>query len=184
MTAPKPQSTASPLVALPPEQIERRILVIRGQKVMLDSDLARLYGVTTKRLNEQVKRNRNRFPADFMFHLSRQERAEVVANCDHLQKLKYSPVMPYAFTEHGAVMLASILNSQIAIQASIQIVRAFLRLREILGEHKELARRLDELERKYDAQFKVIFDAIRGLMAPPTTARRRIGFTAAKAKRK
>ena len=104
----------------------------------------------------------------------------MVANCDHLQKLKYSPTMPFAFSEHGAVMLASILNSQIAIQASVQIVRAFLRLREMLGEHKELARRLDDLEKKYDAQFRVVFDAIRELMTPPAKPRRRIGFRAAK----
>ncbi len=165
------------------ERIERRILLIRGQKVMLDTDLARLYGVSTKRLNEQVKRNRNRFPPDFMFRLSRREKAEVVANCDHLRKLKYSPTMPYAFTEHGAVMLASILNSEIAIHASIQVVRAFLRLREMLAEHKELARWLDELEKKYDAQFKVVFDAIRALRTPPAKPGRRIGFAAKEEKR-
>lgn len=169
---------------IPAERIERSILVIRGQKVMLDADLARLYGVTTKRLNEQVKRNRGRFPADFMFQLTRQERAEVVANCDRLRKLKYSPTMPYAFTEHGAIMLASILNSEIAIHASIQVVRAFLRLREILVEHKQLSSRLDELERKYDAQFKVVFDAIRELMSPKAPSRRRIGFAVEEAKRR
>lgn len=179
MTALKSQNATS-IVAVPAERIERRILLIRGRKVMLDVDLARLYGVSTKRLNEQVKRNRDRFPADFMFRLSRKEKTHVVANCDHLQKLKYSPTMPFAFSEHGAVMLASILNSQIAIQASVQIVRAFLRLREMLGEHKELARRLDDLEKKYDAQFRVVFDAIRELMTPPAKPRRRIGFRAAK----
>jgi len=152
--------------------------------VMLDADVARLYGVTTKRLNEQVKRNRTRFPEDFMFQLNRQEKAEVVANCDHLRRLKFSPTIPYAFTEHGAVMLASVLNSETAIQASIQIVRAFLRLRALFSEHKELARRLDEVESKDDTQFKAVFDAIRELMAPPARARRRIGFTAAGAKRK
>jgi hypothetical protein len=175
---------ASSIVAIPAERIEGRILLIRGMKVMLDMDLARLYGVSTKRLNEQVKRNRNRFPADFMFRLSRKEKAEVVANCDHLQNLKYSPTLPHAFTEHGAVMLASVLNSPTAIQASVQIVRAFLRLRQMLEEHKELARRLDELESKYDAQFKVVFDAIRELMSPKVPARGRIGFTAGEAKRR
>ncbi len=118
-----------------------------------------------------------------MFRLSRREKAEVVANCDHLRKLKYSPTMPYAFTEHGAVMLASILNSEIAIHASIQVVRAFLRLREMLAEHKELARWLDELEKKYDAQFKVVFDAIRALRTPPAKPGRRIGFAAKEEKR-
>ena len=103
----------------------------------------------------------------------------MVANCDHLRKLKFSPSMPYAFTEHGAVMLASVFNSQVASEASIQVVRAFLQLREIIGQHKELARRLDELERKYDAQFKVVFDAIGGLMPPPAKPRWRIGFHAA-----
>jgi len=179
----KSQTVTSKAI-IPAERIERSILVIRGQKVMLDADLARLYGVTTKRLNEQVKRNRGRFPADFMFQLTRQERAEVVANCDRLRKLKYSPTMPYAFTEHGAIMLASILNSEIATHASIQVVRAFLRLREILVEHKQLSSRLDELERKYDAQFKVVFDAIRELMSPKALPRRRIGFAVEEAKRR
>ena len=119
-----------------------------------------------------------------MFQLTRQERAEVVANCDRLRKLKYSPTMPYAFTEHGAIMLASILNSEIATHASIQVVRAFLRLREILVEHKQLSSRLDELERKYDAQFKVVFDAIRELMSPKAPSRRRIGFAVEEAKRR
>jgi len=101
---------------IPVEAIERRILLIRRQKVMLDSDLAQLYGVSTKRLNEQVKRNRKRFPSDFMFQLSEQEKSEVVANCDHLKNLKFSPVLPRAFTEHGAIMLASILNSSTAVE--------------------------------------------------------------------
>jgi len=101
---------------IPVEAIERRILLIRRQKVMLDSDLAQLYGVSTKRLNEQVKRNRKRFPSDFMFQLSEQEKSEVVANCDHLKNLKFSPVLPSAFTEHGAIMLASVLNSSTAVE--------------------------------------------------------------------
>ena len=101
---------------IPVEMIERKILLIRGEKVMLDADLAALYGVTTKRLNEQVKRNRERFPNDFMFQLTEEEKAEVVANCDHLKRLKFSPTLPYAFTEHGAIMLASVLNSPLAVQ--------------------------------------------------------------------
>jgi phage regulator Rha-like protein len=135
---------------VPIERIERAILLIRGQKVMLDADLAELYGVSTKRLNEQVKRNRNRFPSDFMFKLNSQEKAEVVANCDHLHKLKYSTVMPYAFTEHGTIMLASVLNSQKAIEVSIYVVRAFVKLREMLKTHKELANKLSQLRNSCD----------------------------------
>ena len=101
---------------IPIDMIERKILLIRGEKVMLDADLAALYGVTTKRLNEQVKRNRERFPNDFMFQLTEEEKAEVVANCDHLKRLKFSPALPYAFTEHDAIMLASVLNSPLAVQ--------------------------------------------------------------------
>jgi hypothetical protein len=158
------------------ERIERSILLIRGEKVMLDADLAVLYGVTTKRLNEQVKRNRSRFPKDFMFQLTEKEKAEVVANCDHLKRLKFSPNLPYAFTEHGAIMLATVLNSPIAVHASIQVVRAFVRLRKMLAANAELARKLDALEKKYDEQFKVVFDAIRELMQPPEPKKRKIGF--------
>jgi hypothetical protein len=166
---------------LPSERIERAILLIRGHKVMLDTDLAHLYGVTTKRLNEQVKRNRNRFPADFMFQLTSKEKAEVVANCDHLTKLKFSPAKPYAFTERGAVMVASVLNSKRAIEVSIYIVRAFVKVREVLGAHRELAQKLTELERRvesHDTHIRSLFDAIRQLMEPTATKSRRIGFKA------
>jgi hypothetical protein len=156
--------------------ISQGILFLRGQKVMLDADLARIYGVPTKRLNEQVKRNRTRFPEDFMFQLTETEKVEVVAICDHLKMTKFSNVLPYAFTEHGAVMLASVLNSEIAVQASVQVVRAFIRLREILMTHKDLARKIDQLEKKYDSKFKIVFDAIRQLMTPPSISKRRIGF--------
>lgn len=105
---------------------------------MLDADLAELYGVTTKRLNEQVKRNRNRFPEEFMFKLKSQEKAEVVAKCDHLKKLRFSAQLPFAFTEYGALMLASVLNSDVAVQASIHIVRAFIRMREAIVSHEDL----------------------------------------------
>ena len=158
---------------VPLENIESRIFLIRGHKVMIDADLANIYGVTTKRLNEQVKRNRERFPEDFMFQLTKEEKDEVVANCDHLKKLKYSPVLPNAF---GAIMIATILNSPVAVQASIHVVRAFVKLRQILASNKELSKRFDELEKKYDAQLKVVFDAIRQLMAPPEPKRRKIGF--------
>ena len=158
------------------ERIERSILLIRGEKVMLDSDLAAIYGVTTKRLNEQVKRNLARFPADFMFQLTEVEKLEVVANCDHLARLKFSPHLPYAFTEHGALMLANVLNSERAAQTSVQVVRVFVRLRQLLSSNVELARKLESLEKKYDAQFKVVFDAIRQLMSPPVKPKREIGF--------
>ena len=167
-------TTGASLVSTLP--IERRILLLRKHKVMLDADLADLYGVSTKRLNEQVKRNRDRFPADFMFRLTATERAEVVARCDHLRRLRFSPALPSAFAEHGAIMLASIVNSPIAVRASIQVVRAFIAMREALGANKALARKLAILERKYDAQFKAVFDANRRLMMPPTPSRPQIGF--------
>ncbi len=149
---------------IPTEKIDRAILIIRGYKVMLDSDLAEIYGVKTSRLNEQVKRNKDRFPEDFMFQLSSNEKQEVIANCDHLEKLKFSRTNPYAFTEHGTIMLANVLNTSTAIETSVLIVRAFVKLREILSTHKELERKILELESKYDNQFKLIFKAIRELM--------------------
>lgn len=154
------------MTLLPLKHIQRRIFLIREHKVMLDSDLAELYGVSTKRLNEQVKRNRRRFPSDLMFQLTSTEKWEVVANCDHLRHLKFSPVLPYAFTEHGALMVATVLNSKRADEMSLYVIRAFVRVRELLATHKDLAQKLAELEKKYDAQFKVIFDAIRQLMEP------------------
>ena len=156
--------------------VEQRIFLIHGQRVMLDADLAAVYGVSTKRLNEQVRRNLGRFPRDFMFRLTDAEKAKVVAKCDHLRHLRFSPHRPYAFTEHGAIMLASVLNSPIAIQASCEVVRAFVRLREMLASHGDLVRRLDDLEKRYDAQFRTVFDAIRELMTPPEEPRRQIGF--------
>jgi phage regulator Rha-like protein len=124
-----------------------RILDVRGQKVMIDSDLAELYGVPTKRLNEQVKRNRNRFPADFMFQLATKEKAKVVAFCDHLKNLKYSPTLPYVFTEHGAVMLASVLNSDRAIEVNVRIVKLFNSMREVLRTSQELLLKLEKIDR-------------------------------------
>jgi hypothetical protein len=161
---------------IPMERIERSILLLRGEKVMLDADLAEIYGVTTKRLNEQVKRNAIRFPPDFMFQLTETEKAEVVANCDHLARIKFSPHRPFAFTEHGALMLANVLNSERAARTSVQVVRAFVRLRQLLASNAELSRQLTTLEKKYDAQFKIVFDAIRQLMTPPEPKRREIGF--------
>jgi len=144
---------------------------------MLDADLAELYGVETKRLNEQVRRNKERFPEDFMFQLTVAEKMEVVANCDHLSKLKFSPNLPCAFTEHGAIMAASVLNTPLAVEMSVQVVRAFVKLREMISTHKDLAKKLEDLEKKYDTQFKLVFDAIRQLMTPPEPKKKRaIGF--------
>jgi len=167
--------TAAALV--PVERVERRILFIRGEKVILDSDLAELYGVTTKRLNEQVRRNRDRFPPGFMFQLTAKEKAEVVANCDHLARLKFSPALPLAFTEHRAIMAANVLSSSKAVAASVMVVRAFVRLRQMLASHADLARKLEDLEKRYDSQFKQVFTAIRALMeAPGDSLRKRIGY--------
>lgn len=172
-------------------KIESCILLIRGQKVMIDADLAQLYGVTTRRLNEQVKRNASRFPPDFIFVLTQQEKAEVVANCDHLNKLKFSKSMPIAFTEHGAIQAANVLESPQAIEMGVYVVRAFVHLREMTVSNKELTLRMDELEKraellafKHDAfehsthiQLKQIIAVLRELMtAPPAAEKRPIGF--------
>lgn len=170
------------LILVPQERVEMFILLIRGQKVMLDSDLAHIYGVTTKTLNQAVKRNASRFPADFMFRLTASEKTEVVTNCDHLSDLRFSYRMPYAFTEHGVAMLSSVLKSKRAIQVNIQIMNTFVQLRRMLADNKALALRLDELERKYDAQFKVVFDALRKLIAPPDSPKRPIGFRVGESK--
>ena len=161
---------------IPAEKIERRILLIHGQKVMLDADLAELYGVTVGRLNEAVKRNVKRFPRDFMFQLSLQElrnlKSQIAISSSRWGGRRHQP---YAFTEQGVAMLSSVLNSERAVQVNIEIMRAFVRLREIIASNKNLAKRLDALEKKYDSQFKVVFDAIRELMTPVPSTPRRIG---------
>ena len=168
-------------------RIESLILTIRGHKVILDTDLARIYGVPTKRLKEQVKRNRARFPADFVFELSDRERDEVVANCDHLRLLKFSPTRPSAFTEHGAIMAANILNSAQAVKMSVYVVRAFLKMREMLVRRRELAYELGELERKLggrlDAHEVAIVQVLQRIMQiidppppPPEPPKPQIGF--------
>jgi len=161
-------------------KIQQRILLIRGEKVIVDADLAEFYGVPTKVLNQAVRRNMDRFPADFMFQLNKDEKLEVVTNCDHLNKLKYSPVNPLVFSEHGALMAASILNSARAVEISLFIVRAFVALRRAISEHKELARKITQLERKladHDDQIIAIIQAIRELSGPqPVPKKRRIGF--------
>ncbi len=161
---------------VPKEIVESYILFLRNQKVIVDADLARLYGVTTKVINQAVKRNHDRFPDDFVFQLTSEEKNELVTNCDRFERLKHSSSLPFAFTEHGAVMAANLLNSPIAIQARIQVVRVFVRLREIISTHKELSRKFEELEKKYDYQFKIVFDAIRDLMKPVDKPKRQIGF--------
>ncbi len=164
----------------PLESIISRIFLMRGQKVMLDSDLADLYGVTTSALNQSVKRNKDRFPSDFVFQLTGEEKEEVVTNCDHLSRLKFSPTLPYAFTEHGALMLGNVLKSPRAIQVSLMIVRAFVKLREMLSTHKEVAQKIEELERKlavHDEAIIGLFEAIRQLMELPMENRKQIGFT-------
>jgi len=165
---------------IPVEKIERRILLIRDEKVIIDADLADFYGVQTKRLNEQVKRNKDRFPADFMFQLSADEKQEVVANCDHLSKLKYSKTLPYAFTEHGTIMAASVLNSPRAIEISVYIVRAFVKLRKIISENEALTRKIVQIENHladHDEQIIELIRAIKQLMKPdPPPKKRRIGY--------
>jgi len=158
------------------ERIRRAILLLRGQKVRLDRDLAMLYGVATKVLKQAVKRNIARFPEDFMFVLSHQEfmewRSQIVTSRADRIGLRHQPM---AFSEQGIAMLSSLLNSERAIQVNIAIMRAFVQLRRLLASHEDLARKLAELERKYDAQFRVVFDAIRPLMAPSEKSRRSIG---------
>ena len=164
---------------IPDERIERAILLIRDHKVMLDADLATLYGVETKRLVEAVKRNIERFPDDFMFQLTKDEFAILRSQFATSSEWGGRRYPPYAFTEHGILMLSSVLRSRRAVDVNIEIMRTFVRLREMLSSHKDLARRLDNLEKKYDDQFRVVFDAVRQLMAPPTRKpRRQIGFHA------
>jgi hypothetical protein len=174
-------SDVSPKSLIPVERIERKIYLLRGHKVMLDQDLAFLYQVPTKALVQAVKRNADRFPADFMFQLSKDElerwRSQIVTSNPSLKMGLRRP--PYAFTEQGVAMLSSVLKSKRAVLVNIAIMRTFVRLREILITHKDLARKLAEMENKYDAQFRVVFDAIRKLMEPPPLAPRRpMGFRA------
>lgn len=161
---------------VPVDRIEKAILLIRGQKVMLDADLAALYAVETKHLVRAVKRNIDRFPTDFMFQLSKEEFDNLRFHSGTSSDWGGRRYRPYAFTEQGVAMLSSVLRSQRAIQVNIEIMRAFIRLRQMLASHVDLARKLDALEKKYDAQFKEVFEAIRQLMAPPEPKRRPIGF--------
>lgn len=165
---------------IPAEQIERMIFVVREHKVMLDSDLARIYGVSTARLNQQVKRNLDRFPSDFMFQLTRQEFSALMLQFATSKRGRGGRhKLPHVFTEHGTIMLAAVLNSVIAVRASIQVVRAFVRLKQILASHVELARKLTELEQKlegHDEAIHNLFETIRQLLAPPVPKPQQIGF--------
>ncbi len=149
-TVERKQSMSTNTTLLVPH-IESRIQVIRGLRVMIDADLATLYGVPTKRLNEQVKRNRDRFPSDFLFQLTQDEKTEVVAHCDHLQNLKFSKALPFAFTEHGAIQAANVLASSQAVEMGIYVVRAFVQLRQALSANVDVAKRLADLEMKTEA---------------------------------
>ena len=171
-------------------RIESRIQLVRGLRVMIDVDLAALYGVPTKALNQAVKRNAHRFPPDFLFQLTAAEKAEVVTNCDHLHKLKFSKVLPYAFTEHGAIQVANVLASSQAVEMGIYVVRAFVHLREAASAHVDLAKRLTELEMRTESleishdtfsrntrlQLRQLLDAVRELTTPPEQPKRPIGF--------
>jgi hypothetical protein len=179
---------AAPNKALAPTQdITRAILVLRGQRVLLDAELAALYGVTTKRLNEQVRRNLHRFPADFMFQLTAAEVADFRSQFATIEgggRGQHRKYLPYAFTEHGAVQAANVLNSPRAVEMGIYVVRAFVQLRELFSSNKELAKRLDQLEARiekklttHDEAIAAMLSAIRELMKPPPR-RRGVGFTA------
>jgi hypothetical protein len=173
----KSESGGLPLPVLSPSFIERRIYLIRKQKVMLDADLAELYGVTTGNLNKAVTRNAERFPEDFMFQLTREEYTALRFQIGILKRGQHAKYLPRAFTEQGVAMLSGVLHSPRAVQVNVAIMRTFVQLREMLTTHKDLAQKLEALEKKYDRQFKVVFDAIRQLMQPEEPPKQqRIGF--------
>jgi len=161
---------------VPQEVIEQKIFWIRGKKVMLDVDLAQLYGVPTKRLNEQVRRNIKRFPEDFMFQLTWEEAKFLRSQFATLKRGEHIKYLPRAFTEQGIAMLSSVLNSERAIGVNIAIMRAFVKMRQLLEKHKGLLRKIEEMEKKYDYQFKVVFEAIRSIIKEEEKPKHRIGF--------
>jgi len=166
-------------IMIPDKVIMDKIILIRGQQVMISNDLAELYGVTTKRLNEQVKRNIKRFPQHFMFQLNEQEKDKVVAICDHLQNIKYSPYLPYAFTEYGTVMLANILYSDRAIHASIRIVEIYIKIRENILSNKDLLLKMEQLEKRMgdqDEKIVLVFKYLKSFIDTKDKPRKRIGF--------
>jgi hypothetical protein len=164
---------------IPVKEVINTIITIRGKKVMVDADLAILYNVEPRRLREQVRRNEERFPPDFIFQLNQKEKDVIIKECPWLERLKYSNSLPFAFSEHGCIMLASVLNSDVAVTVSLQVVRGFVQLREFLLTNKELAQKLDALESQYDKQFVTVFEAIKQLMSgtkEQTEKREPIGF--------
>lgn len=162
---------------LKPDQVRDLIFYVRGEQVILDFHLAVLYQVETRTLKQAVRRNKQRFPRDFMFQLTKKEFREVITNCDNLPKnLKYSPTTPFAFTEQGVAMLSSVLRSERAVQANVSIIRAFVKMRRLVSEHESLRKHIEALESKYDAQFKVVFEAIKQLITERSKPRRMIGF--------
>ncbi len=163
-------------VIIPAEVIETRIFLIRGQKVMLDYHLAELYNVETRTLKRAVRRNADRFPHDFMIELKKEEYDSLRCHFGTLKRGEHSKYLPFAFTEQGVTMLSSVLRSRRAVKVNIEIMHAFVKLRELLTTHRDLTRKLEELEKKYDAQFKLVFDAIRKLVTPPDKPTREIRF--------
>jgi hypothetical protein len=161
---------------VPLEVVQRQIIVIRGEKVMLDRDLAELYGVETKQLKRAVRRNIDRFPPDFMFELTKEEYDALRYQFGALKRGEHSKYLPIAFTEQGVAMLSSVLNSKRAIEVNILIMRAFVQLRQMISSHKDLLRKVEAIEKKYDEQFQVVFEAIKQLMIPPEKPKRKIGF--------
>ncbi len=159
-----------------PARIVNRIFYIRMHKVMFDFDLAEMYGVETRVLKQAVKRNSDRFPKDFMFTLTKKEWMEVITDCDNLVRQKYSPSLPMVFTEQGVSMLSSVLKSKQALKVNVAIIRAFVQMRYLLDGNKELARKVNDLEKKYDGQFKFVFEAIKKLIHQKLEPRERIGF--------
>ena len=166
-------------IVIPQEVIQNKIFSIRGKKVMVDKDLAELYRVTTYDLKRSVRRNPSRFPADFMFELTQQEYSALRRHFGALKRGAHSKYLPYAFTDYGILMLSSVLNSKRAVEVNIQIMRTFTKLRELMASHKELRQKIEEMENKYDYQFKVVFKAIKKLLEPPPQKfKKPIGFIA------
>ncbi len=163
---------------LKPEKIASQIFFIKGEKVMLDFHLAVLYEVETRALKQQIRRNINRFPEDFMFQLTKAEWREVITNCDNLSTYKFSPFPPFAFTEQGVAMLSSVLRSKKAIEVNIAVMRTFVQLRKLMDSNKELKRKIETLEKKYDEQFQIVFNAIKKLIHQESKPRKPIGFKA------
>jgi hypothetical protein len=166
-------------ITIPDEVIINKIYVIRDQKVMLDKDLAEIYNVQTKRLKEQVRRNIDRFPASFMFELTKEKKNQLVANCDHLKKLKFSPVLPKVFTEHGILMLSSVLNSELAVKMSVQIIETFVQLRKLANNYDDIMHKINEMESRNNEQFSEIYEVLQRLFSKPKEqARKEIGYKA------